>query len=769
MKGALIPSGRRPVAAAVSLLVLAVAVTVNLIADASSPEPSDPGKTGFSAERAHETLEGIAQKPRPLGSRESDRVRDKLAGDLRGLGFEVDLTEDVGGAVDENQVTFGRTHNVVATLSGSDPTGRVVVASHYDSVNAGSGAGDAGTPVAAIMETARALASQPTPRNDIVVLLTDGEESGLLGADAYTRKHPSRGNDVVLNWEARGTDGPSLMFETSTGNSRLIDVYAESAPHTTGDSSMVEVYRHMPNGTDFTNFSAAGYSGLNSANLGSPAWYHTPGDSLNHVDKSTMQHHGANMLGLTAAFGKMDLTTIDSDTDTVYLHVFGVLVSYSPGWGIALAMLSIGLLAAAVALARRRRLLSLPRFAIAIATIPLPLAASVALAQAMWVGMTMARSGLGDTNGMLYSPGAFVAAIGLLSVAAVLAWYLTLRRYLGAAALALGGLTWLSLLGSVLAVLTPGAAFRLALPALFAAAGIVAAVALAPRTRAWAAIAAGVVGMIPVAVILVSTGSLLADAFGLAMAGAPAIVFALAGVALAPIVELWLPEPDTPRRRFGWAAPALAAALAVVVCATGLSATGFDKEQPRPTYLAYMLDADAGRAYWVTRDADTSPWTSSFASGTSEPERVPPGDREATEHWGKAPKVGLPSPTAEVNREGEKWRVHVESRRGANNLTLQTPGNLTEVTAEMPGAKPVTKKSVVTDSEPGSTSISFLDPPDDGVDLTLTFDGKIDPKLTVFDQSDGLDDIPGYRDRPSDEMRSSIPSSDTVTVFATVD
>ncbi|MGH8876934.1 MAG: M28 family peptidase [Stackebrandtia sp.] len=771
MKGALIPGGRRLVAAVASLLVLAVVVTANLIVDASSPPPTDAGETGFSAERARERLEGLAAKPRPLGSRESDRVRDQLADDLRGLGFQVDVTDDVGGEVDVNQVVFGRAHNVVATLPGTDPTGRVLLASHYDSVAAGPGAGDAGTPVAAIMETARALTEQPKPRNDIVIVLTDGEESGLLGADAYARAHPSDGDDVVLNWEARGTDGPSLMFETSTGNSRLIEVYAESAPYTTGDSSMVEVYRHMPNDTDFTNFRAAGYAGLNSANIGSPAWYHTPGDSLEHVDNATLQHHGANMLGLAAAFAETDLATIDSDTDTVYFHILGAFVSYSPGWGIAFAVLSLGLLAAAVVIARRRRLLSLPRFGIAVGSIVLPLAVSVGLAQAMWSVLTLARSGLADTRGMLHAPAPFVCAAGLLCLAAVLAWYLALRRRLGPSALALGALTWPALLGSVLAVVAPGAAFRLVVPALFAAAGIVTAMILARRAPTWTVMTSLAVGLAPAAVILVSTGSSLAEAFGLSMAGAAAVMFALAGVMSAPLIELWLPSTDRLRLRFGWAPAELAAAVAVVVCASGLAATGFDREAPRPSYLAYVLDADTGKATWVTQDNEISQWTSEFLTETGDPGRVPSGYREPESpinHWGKASSADLHAPTGEVTPDGDKLRVHMESRRHADNLTLRTTGSVTEVTVEPPEGKAVTKKLTVAKTGTWGSSISFLDPPEDGVDLTLTFAGDADTKLTVFDRSDGLDAVPGHHDRPDTEMRSPTRSSDTITVTTTL-
>ena len=57
---------------------------------------------------------------------------------------------------------------------------------------------------------------------------------------------------MVLNLEARGTGGPPIMFETSPGNAALAEAYAAAAPHPVASSVAVEVYRAMPNVTDFS-------------------------------------------------------------------------------------------------------------------------------------------------------------------------------------------------------------------------------------------------------------------------------------------------------------------------------------------------------------------------------------------------------------------------------------------------------------------------------------------------------------------------------------
>ncbi|TDD83588.1 M28 family peptidase [Actinomadura darangshiensis] len=92
-------------------------------------------------------------------------------------------------------------------------------AAHYDSAAMGPGASDDGAPVAAIRETARALREHGPLRNDLVLLLPDGEEDGVLGAEAFAREHSlGRAKGVLLNFEARGAGGPMLLFETSRGN-----------------------------------------------------------------------------------------------------------------------------------------------------------------------------------------------------------------------------------------------------------------------------------------------------------------------------------------------------------------------------------------------------------------------------------------------------------------------------------------------------------------------------------------------------------------------
>ena len=87
------------------------------------------------------------------------------------------------------------------------------------------GANDDGSAVATLLEAARVLLAGPPLRNNVLLLFTDGEEPGQFryGAryfvDSYDNVEDIR---VVLNFEALGKSGPSIMFETAPGNDWLI-------------------------------------------------------------------------------------------------------------------------------------------------------------------------------------------------------------------------------------------------------------------------------------------------------------------------------------------------------------------------------------------------------------------------------------------------------------------------------------------------------------------------------------------------------------------
>jgi hypothetical protein len=207
-------------------------------------------------------------------------------------------------------------------------------------VKAGPGAGDSGAGVAAILEIARILRLRP-PRNHVVLLLTDGEEAGLLGAQAFVRDHPLASRvDVAVNLDARGSSGPSLMYQTSDGNLQLIRLFAHAVRRPVTGSMFNLVYQRMPNNTDFTIFTDAGIAGFNLAFIGSPRNYHTRNDTVANLDPRSLQHTGDNALALLSALDRT-AGSLQSNVDAVYFDVLTVCTIWWPvPWSLPLAALS---------------------------------------------------------------------------------------------------------------------------------------------------------------------------------------------------------------------------------------------------------------------------------------------------------------------------------------------------------------------------------------------------------------------------------------------
>lgn len=298
--------------AVLALLLVSAATWLDGRAPVPVPTDADPGV--FSADRAMRTVDDLVDGPRPGGSQAAGAARDAIAARLSAAGLTTRLHSSTGIGGADGRLTAAPVDNLVATLPGTDPTGAVVLSAHYDSVaSGGPGAADDMASVAAILEAVRAMREGPPLRNDLVVLITDAEEVGLLGMQAWVRDElsPSARPTVTVNFEARGVSGPSLMFRTSPGNAGLARVFADAVPHPTGDSSLVEMFRLLPNDTDLTRVIDAGRPGVDVAFVEQPVQYHTTGDAPENLSAASMQGHGEAALGLARALGNQDLAPLD--------------------------------------------------------------------------------------------------------------------------------------------------------------------------------------------------------------------------------------------------------------------------------------------------------------------------------------------------------------------------------------------------------------------------------------------------------------------------
>lgn len=290
----------------------------------------------------------IAEKPHPMGGAANRVIRDYVIAHFEALGLETEVQKTTVVYRHPTRPTpatiIGSVENIIARLPGrSEPTGDgkkdLVVMAHYDSRPLTPGAGDAASATASVLETARIMASGPTPVHDVIFLITDGEEMGLLGAQGFFRQHPAvKDVGLVLNFEARGSYGASFMFETSSNNSWLIDELIASTPDLVASSLSYEIYRQMPNDTDMSMSKGEGIPGLNFAFSAGLFDYHAMTDSPQNLDINTLSHQANNVLATAQHFANLD-DWPSGEGDWTYFNLrHGTLISYSQGMAVVLGL-----------------------------------------------------------------------------------------------------------------------------------------------------------------------------------------------------------------------------------------------------------------------------------------------------------------------------------------------------------------------------------------------------------------------------------------------
>jgi hypothetical protein len=713
------------------LAALLVAVVGVRAARPPEPRPATVPATEFSAERALRHVEALASEPRPPGTEAHAAARDYVAAELRALGLEVEVQEGWVVEATGSRAVGLYARNLVARLEGEAEGGALLLLTHYDSVPTGPGAGDDACGVAAVLEALRALREGPPLRNDLIVLVTDGEESGLLGARLFVDEHPwAERTGLVLNFEARGNRGPVTLFETGPGNFRLVRAVASAVPYPMGSSLAYEVYRRMPNDTDLTVFLEAGHAGLNFAMIGNHPAYHTELDTPEALDLGSLQHHGSYALGLARWFGGEGLPEAGSE-NAVYFNPLGSwMLVYSTEIG-KLAALG-GLLALAVVLraARSRGRVSWSGLRGGLsAWVGLLLVAPLVVAAVWSLFERLFPSGLATPHGEPYAAHAVLLAMVLL-VLAVGSLLAALIERPSPAELLGGILVPWALLGWLVAMFVPGAGYLLFWPAIAATAGLaLAAVGPTGAVSTLGLTAGGVVG----AALYAPTVLLVAEALGVGSAIVVAAAIALPSTLLLPSLGR-LYEGRL------WPAGLLAAAGLAMLSWVG-SQAGPSRHTPAPTSLFYLLDADEREARWMSYESAPDEWTGQVLPAGTAPTEPPgylPARRGSVYLEATAPLVDLPGPVAEliedrVEQDHRLLRVRVRSGRKAPFLTVAVDPSLATVRAVG-----VEGRLVEVDETEGPVALTLVGLPPEGAVVSIETLDRQPMALDLVDWSWGL-------------------------------
>ncbi|AWI27185.1 peptidase M28 [Flavobacterium pallidum] len=553
----------------------------------------------FSTKRALKIVAEIAEKPHYIGSANHDAVAEYITGELKNLGLETEIQQ--GYSLTE-WGSLTKSKNIIATMKGTGGEKSLLLLSHYDSAphSKSYGAADDASGVATILEGVRAFLHQKTVhKNDIVILFTDAEEIGLNGAALFVQQHAlARNVGAVINFEARGTSGPSYMLmEVNKGNAEMVRHFSESnVPYPACNSLMYSIYKMLPNDTDLTVFRENGkIQGFNFAFIDDHFNYHTQQDDLQHLNPASLAHHGSYLMPLMKHFSDADLASLDTPDDSVYFNIPYGFINYPFSWNFPLFIISIVIFCGLLFVGFGKRVLNGKDIGRGFLVFSGAVFVAGILAFLGWRAILAAYPQYTDIQqGFTYNGHDYIAAFIMLGLAAALWFYrrnipeMQTMNYAVAPIL-----LWILINGGIASFL-PGAGFFI-IPTLAALIGF-AYFIVTQKTSQFLNVLLAIPALALVAPFLLA----LPVGLGLKM---------LYGVvALAVLVfGLMLPVFGTMAAKGRWVVVFLLGSIGFMLHAHMHS--GFEPGKAKPNSLLYYYDAEKQKAYWTTYDNKPDEWT----------------------------------------------------------------------------------------------------------------------------------------------------------------
>lgn len=558
--------------------------------------------TEFSTNRALEHVTAIAKQPHYVGTKNHEVVANYIIKELQKLGLETTVQE---GFTLSDWGNLVKSKNIMCRIEGTKNTKALLLLSHYDSAphSVSHGASDDASGVATILEGVRTFLNARTKhQNDIIILFTDAEELGLNGAALFVTQHQwAKEVGLVLNFEARGSSGPSYMLmETNKGNAGLVTAFAKAdATYPVSNSLMYSVYKMLPNDTDLTVFREQGdVQGFNFAFIDGHFNYHTAQDDVAHLDKNSLKHQGSYLMPLLNYFSNADLNTTVSIADDVYFTIPFTFIHYPFEWVLPMTLFAAGLLIVLVFLGKAKRVLKLNDIMKGFFPFLGSLIFTGLITYYGWQGLLLLNPQYNDLlNGFTYNGHDYIAAFVLLSLSICFFFYqiasarkVTMNHYV------IPLVFWIVLNG-FLANSLPGAGF-LIIPVFF---GLIAfAIFIFIQRSNWIV---NLICGIPALLIIAPFIQMFPVGLGLKVLFGSAILTVLTFAILLPIFGDFF-------KKGSWAL--LFFIGAGLFFAKAQYHSGYELGEAKSNSLVYLYNADTNKAHWLTYDTNLDSWTKGY-------------------------------------------------------------------------------------------------------------------------------------------------------------
>lgn len=631
----------------------------------------------FSTKRALSIVKEISKKPHFVGSKNHEVIANYLQKELQDLGLETSVQE---GFTMTEKGTLVKSKNIVATIKGSKKNKALLLLSHYDSAphSYSKGASDDASGVATILESVRAFLHNKTPhKNDIIILFTDAEELGLNGAALFVTEHKlAKEVGLVLNFEARGSSGPSYMLmETNDGNAKMVDAFQDgNVSYPVSNSLMYSIYKMLPNDTDLTVFREEGkIQGFNFAFIDSHFNYHTAQDNYGNLDPKTLAHQGSYLFPLLNYFSNADLTDFNSTDNKVYFNVPFQFVSYPFSWIAPMLILAFGLFLLFVFVGLGKRALHLDEIIKGF----IPLFGSLVTAGLVtYIGWKMLLSFYPQYNdilhGFTYNGHDYIYAFVSLTLAICFLFYQNNgKRNPEMDQMVAPLFVWL-LINLGIAIKLQGAGF-LIIPVI--ASSLILGFYILTQKSSWVL---NCLLAIPTLIILVPFIQMFPVGLGLKILFGSAILTVLTFTLLLPVFGSYA-------KKGIWAIVFILVSIGFFIKAYQFS--DYTNEKAKPNSLVYILDADANKANWATYDSYIDEWTKIYLAENPKSATALNSNKLYSKYGSQytfmteAPLKKIPKPTIEFLRDTVKgnqhlYKIKITPNRSVNRYDIFVNNNV---------------------------------------------------------------------------------------------
>lgn len=719
-------------------------------------------ETEFSIDKALVQLKEISQEVHYTGSEYHLKVQNYIVSELKKLGLQPEIQQQV--AINNKWRAATNTANIIAKIKGTTNEKSLLLLTHYDSnPHSSLGASDAGSGVVTILESLRAfLAKNETPKNDIVIVITDAEELGLLGAKAFVDKHPLAKNvGLVLNFEARGSGGPSYMLmETNGKNSKLLTEFINANPtYPAASSLMYSVYKMLPNDTDLTVFRESGnINGFNFAFIGDHFDYHTVQDSYERLDRESLIHQADYLMTTLNYFSNSDLSNLNSTTDHVYANFpFIGLLHYPFSWIYILLIIAILILLVILFFGIALNKITIKGLLKGFTPFTLSLVACIGISILLWKGILLIHPHYKDIlHGFTYNGYTYIAAFILLNIWILFKIYKPFFKKQTGADLVIAPIIFWLIVNTLIFTYLKGAGYFI-IPVYFALLTLALFVFFDFKRSTKIVIAT----LLAIPLIYIFAPQLKMFPVGLGLKN-----LFISGLFLSLMFGLTTPLFASYKSRKLLRTLLGLATILFFTYATYTS--GFNEDRKKPNSTVFVNDVDANQSYWASYDNKPDPYTKQFL--------------------GENPSKGNFTGTTSKSKYNTSYQLHKKTENRAINPPIISKTkdtvieNLRRISMMIIPQRKINKIELITDDPIAFSSIGvqnvmldkidvktplkinkgtilsyYYTPLDSVLKVDFTFDANIKPNLRIIGSSFDLLSNPLFSVAPRTKEMMPMP------------